>query len=263
MDRVEAMKKARSKIWIVIALAVPLLILAGSYPAFSDDTSHGIASPLILAYDAIYAGYKFAEIDFTESNPYDHEGSTVRELECRIESSGILNVSGFYRSIVRDDYTVVYFSSDEGSTENKKFIQYWFDYHRKMIRMKSNHISGIDTSTSQKEIKNVDQRYFDSISLIFRIRKSCDTLSAPIYIPIFVDSRPDSILIESISTAETAGRDGTIVPATLIKGRIPFETFPGFGDSFEIFISDDDLRIPLKARIEMALGYIEIKLRAD
>lgn len=257
------MKKAKSKMWIVIAFAVLLHILAGSYPAFSDDTSPGITSPLILAYDATFAGYKFAEIDFTESNPYDHEGSTARELECRIESSGILNVSGFYRSIVRDDYTVVYFSSDEGSTENKKFIQYWFDCDRKMIRIKSDDISGIDTSTSHREIKNVDQRYFDSISLIFRIRESCDTLSAPIYIPIFIDSRPDSVLIESVSSAETAGRDGTIVPATLIKGRIPFETFPGFGDSFEIFISDDNLRIPLKARIETTLGYIEIKPRAD
>ncbi len=257
------MKKARLKIWIVIALIVLLHFLAGSYPAFSDDTSQGITSPLILAYDATYAGYKFAEIDFTESNPYDHEGSTVRELECRIESSGILNVSGFYRSIVRDDYTVVYFSSDEGSTENKKFVQYWFDYEKNTIRIRSNHISGIDTSTSHKEIENIDQRYFDSISLIFRIRDSFETLDVPIYIPIFVYSRPDSVLIESISMAETAGRDGTIVPATLIKGRIPFETFPGFGDSFEIYMSDDDLRTPLRARIETALGYIEIKLRAD
>ena len=59
------------------------------------------------------------------------------------------------------------------------------------------------------------------------------------------------------------GRDGNVVSATIIKGRIPFEAFPGSGDGFEIYMSDDDSRIPLKARIEMALGYIEIKLRAN
>ncbi len=93
------MKETRSKIWIVIALAAPFHILSGPYPALGDESQKG-TTPLILAYDATYAGYKFAEIDFTESNPYQHEGNTVRELECRVESSGILNVSGFYRSIV-------------------------------------------------------------------------------------------------------------------------------------------------------------------
>ncbi len=246
----------------MIALVASFHILSGPYPAFGDESQKG-TTPLILAYDATYAGYKFAEIDFTESNPYQHEGNTVRELECRVESSGILNVSGFYRSIVRDDYTLLYFSSDEGSTQNKKFVQYWFDYDRDIIRIKSDHVTGIDTSTAHKEIKNVDRRYFDSISLIFRIRDSYDTLVAPIYVPVFVKSRPDSVLIESISPGETTGRDGKTVSATIIKGSIPFETFPGLGVNFEIYMSNDDFRIPLKAMIEMALGYIEIKLRAN
>lgn len=256
------MTKAKSKIMIMIALVASFHILSSPYPAFGDESQKG-TTPLILAYDATYAGYKFAEIDFTESNPYQHEGNTVRELECRVESSGILNVSGFYRSIVKDDYTLLYFSSDEGSTQNKKFVQYWFDYDRDIIRIKSDHVTGIDTTTAHKEIKNVDRRYFDSISLIFRIRDSYDTLAAPIYVPVFVKSRPDSVLIESISPGETTGRDGKTVSATIIKGRIPFETFPGLGENFEIYMSDDDFRIPLKAIIEMALGYIEIKLRAN
>ena len=255
--------KGRSIIRIIIALAAPFHILSGFYPAFGDESLKGMTPPLILSYDATYAGYKFAEIDFTESNPYEHEGNIVRELECRVESSGILNVSGFYRSIVRDDYTVLYFSSDEGSTQNKKFVQYWFDYDRNVIRIESKHVNGTDTSTTYKEIENVDRRYFDSISLIFRIRDSYDTIAAPVYIPVFVDSRPDSVLIESISPGETTGPDGEAISAIIIDGRIPFETFPGFGDGFEIYMSDDDSRIPLKAKIEMALGYIEIKLRAD
>jgi len=257
------MTKGKSIMRILIAIAAPSYILLTIYPAFGDGSLKGISPPLILSYDATYAGYKFAEIDFTESNPYEHDGKIIRELECRVESSGILNVSGFYRSIVRDDYTVLYFSSDEGSTRNKKFMQYWFDYDKNIIRIKSDRITGIDTSTAHKELKNVDRRYFDSISLIFRIRDSYDTLTAPIYVPVFVDSRPDSVLIESISPGQTAGADGEAVSATIITGRIPFETFPGLGDSFEIYMSDDDLRIPLKARIEMALGYIEIKLRAN
>jgi hypothetical protein len=248
---------------IMIALGAPFYILSGSYPAFGDEPLKGITAPLSLSYDATYAGYKFAEIDFTESNPYEYGGNTVRELECRIESSGILNVSGFYRSIVRDDYTVLYFSSDEGTMQDKGFVQYWFDYENNMIRIESSHITGADTSTVYGELKNVDRRYFDSISLIFRIKDSYEILTAPIYIPVFVDSKPDSVLIESISPGETTGRDGRVVPATIIKGRIPFETFPGSGDGFEIYMSDDDSRIPLKARIEMALGYIEIKLRAN
>ena len=257
------MMKGRSIIRIMIVLAAPFHILLGYYPAFGDESLKGITSPLVLSYDATYAGYKFAEIDFAESNPYEHEGTTVRELECRVESSGILNVSGFYRSIVRDDYTVLYFSSDEGSTQNKKFVQYWFDYDRGTIRIRSSHISGTDSSTTHRELKNVDRRYFDSISLIFRIRDSYDTLADPAYIPVFVDSRPDSVLIESISPGETTGADGKILSATIIRGRIPFKTFPGFGDSFEVYMSNDDFRMPLKARIEMALGYIEIKLRTN
>ena len=216
---------------------------------------------LILKYDATYVGYKFAEIDFSESVPYEFHEDTVRNLDCSVKSSGILNIDGHYRSVVRDDYTVLYFKSDEGSPEDRKISEYWFDYDKNRIDLIRTGINGADTTHSEAEYENVDRRYFDSISLIFRIRDGFDTLTTPAYLPIFDQSGADSILIEDVSSVDETGPDGNSIPVMKIKGKIPFETYPGFGDDFEIYMTSDGTRIPIRGRIEMALGYIDIRLR--
>jgi hypothetical protein len=243
-----------------------LLLIISSSPGLAGENAGGETYPALspsntMKYDATYAGYKFAEIDFSESKPYEFQGDTVRNLECSVRSSGILTIDGSYRSVVRNDYTVLYFKSDEGSPEDRKIAEYWFDYDSSKIDLIRSRIKGADTTRSNAEYTDVDRRYFDSISLVFRIRDGFDTLTTPVYLPVFLESGVDSILIEEISPAEEDTVNGKAHPITKIKGRIPFETYPGFGDEFEIYLTSDDSRIPVRARIEMVLGYIEIKLR--
>ncbi len=171
---------------------IPVLLILLSFPAalvvvIAGDHTLPLSWPTeILKYDATYAGYKFAEIDFRESDLYEFQGDTVRNLECSVRSSGILNIDGRYRSVVRDDYTVLYFKSDEGSPEDREITEYWFDYGNNRIDLIRSRIRGIDTTGSNSILVNVDRRYFDSISLIFRIRDGLDTLATPVYLPVFM-----------------------------------------------------------------------------
>lgn len=251
----------RSRLPIPVLLMASASVLAQSSGNAGDGTFPAASSARVLKYDATYAGYKFAEIDLTESNPYAFQEDTVTNLECDVQSSGILTIDGRYRSVVRDDYTVLYFKSDEGSPENRKISEYWFDYDKNRIDLLWREIEGSDTTRSSAEFTDIDRKYFDSISLIFRIRYGFDTLAVPVYLPIFTRSRIDSILIEEISRSEEVGPTGIAFAVAKIKGKIPFEIYPGFGHEFEIYMTTDEARIPVRARMEMALGHIEIRLR--
>jgi hypothetical protein len=245
---------------VLVFLLMAGLLLAQS-PGNPGSDSYPAASPArVLKYDATYAGYKFAEIDLSESDPYEFQGDTVINLECSVRSSSILTIDGRYRSVVRDDYTVLYFKSDEGSPENRKISEYWFDYDNRRIDLIWRGIKDSDTTRSRAEFSGVDRRYFDSISLIFRIRDGFDTLAVPVYLPVFTRSRVDSILIEEISPSEETGPGGIAIAVTKIEGKIPFEIYPGFGDDFEITLTSDEARTPVRARMEMALGHIDIRL---
>ncbi len=246
--------------YAVIA-AIPGLILWFASMALAENP--GLLSPGLYSYDVSYAGGRIAEIDFSESVPFLYNGVSVREIECRIESAGLFNISGNYRSIIRDDFTVLYFRSAESQTNGMRIIEYWFEYDKNRIRVKDSRIDGRDTTSNMGEIKNVDRRYFDSVSIIFRLRNGFDTLSAPVYIPYFTGVREDSVRIESISAQEPASGDEDPRHIHIIRGKLPYPPYPGFGDDFEIHMTGDLSRIPIYARMEMALGFIEMKLRED
>jgi len=239
---------------LTIVLAVGIRV-QGQKPALNFNP------PLDLFYDVTYAGGHLADVEFTESDPFFYEDQQVRELECRVESSGLFNLNGLYRSIVTDDYSLVYFKSDEGPPGNKRVIEYHFDYKNHSATIIDNRINGNDTVTTSSVVDNIDKKYFDTVSMIFRLRQGVDTMKTPAFIPVFINGTQDSFLVESVSNVQAAGRSGDLVDAFLIKARLPYPPYPGFGDRIEIYISADEDRVPLRGRIEMALGYLEIKLR--
>lgn len=246
---------------LISCLIIFSILLFRADRTISENTKTRISPPLQLFFDATYAGGKIAEIEFTESNPYQYEGIRVREIECRIESSGMFDINGLYRSIIAEDYSLVYFKSDEGQSGNKKITEYRFDYPKRSAIVTRIRVSGPDSSRTTKEIKNIDKRYFDALSMILRLRDNFDTLTVPIFIPVFMKQKQDSILIESIKDVRISGQDGGLVDAALIRGKLPYSPFPGFGNRIELYISKDEKRAPLGGRIQMALGYIEINLR--
>jgi len=240
--------------------ALTIILTVGS-PVRGQKQALGFNPPLNLFYDVTYAGGRLAEVEFTESDPFLFKDLQVRELECRVESSGLLNLNGLYRSIVTDDYSLVYFKSDEGPPGNKRIIEYHFDYENHSATIIDNRIKGKDTVTTTSVVDNIDKEYFDTVSMIFRLRQGVDAIKTPSFIPIFINGNQDSILVESVSNVQAVGQNGELVDAFLIKARLPYPPYPGFGDRIEIYISADDDRVPLRGRIEMALGYLEIKLR--
>lgn len=241
--------------------AVILSITALFSAARSDNPPEKINAPSTLVYDVTYAGGRIAVVEFTESKPYSYNGQQVRELECRVESSGLFDLDGLYRSVVADDYTLVSFRSDEGPPDDRRIVEYHFDYKHNSATVIDNRIKGADTTSTTSHLKNIDKRYFDSVSMIFKMRQGVDTMKTPAYIPLFIEGTVDSVLIESISDVRAVGPEGDSVDAYLIKARLPYPPYPGFGDKVEIYISKDKERTPLRGRIEMALGYIEIRLR--
>jgi hypothetical protein len=236
-----------------------VLVVAGRVQG--QKPALGFTPPLDLFYDVTYASGRLAEVEFTESDPFFYNDLQVRELECRVESSGLLNLNGLYRSIVTDDYSLVYFKSDEGPPGNKRIIEYHFDYENHSATIIDNRINGKDTVATTSVINNIDKKYFDTVSMIFRIRRGVDTMKTPAFIPIFINGSQDSILVESVSNVQAVGQGGELVDAFLIRARLPYPPNPRFGDRIEMYISADDDRVPLRGRIQMALGYLEIKLR--
>ncbi len=235
-----------------------ILTAAFAISVFANEPPDAPEPDLNLGFDVLYGGYKIGEIDITRSQPFQYEDHTSRELECRIESSVLIDHRGLYRSIVDDQYTVAYLLADNTTAGKRRIDEYRFDYDKGKIRIKTEFPQRGESSSTEKDFSRADKTYFDSISLIFRLSEALDTLKAPLYVPVFVYSRSDSILIRSINAEDVAGPDGKSIAAKHVSGYIPFNTFPGVGREFEIYISDDDERIPLRAEIQMALGRVEI-----
>jgi hypothetical protein len=147
------MRYARIKI-IGSCLIIPslLFLFADTDPARGQQPPIEFNPPLSLIYNVTYAGGRIAEVEFTESDPYFYKNQRVRELECRVESSGLLNLNGLYRSIVSDDYALVYFRSDEGQQGNRRVIEYHFDYQIRNATIIDNRIKGTDTITTNSII---------------------------------------------------------------------------------------------------------------
>lgn len=241
----------------MLAVAILQLLLPAS-PARSGEKTKISDPPLILNYDALYAGYRIGEIDITKSGIFDYEGKKARELECRIESSGIIDHHGIYRSVVGADYRALYLKSDVTTGSKRDIFEYWFDYKRGRIRLKFDSPDRDKPSEYSMDMTEKDRRYFDTVSLVFRMLDGLDTLKAPFYVPVYVDSRPDSVLIESLAAEPFTMPDGDTVAVKHARGVVPFDTFPGFGNRFDLYISDDGEHVPLKASLQMVIGKIEI-----
>jgi len=214
--------------------------------------------PLTMQYDIMYGGYKIGQADITQGNPYDYKNKKVTEIECRVEATSLIEHTGLYQSVVTENYQVLYLKSDNTTMGKRRIDEYTFDYDNGKIFQKTQLPAENKNADFVFDINDNDKQYFDMISMIFRLRDGLDTLQAPFVIPVFAWSRPDSIIIDSIDDEPVIVSDGSEVPAKKIKGRIPFATFPGAGEKFDIFISSDERRIPLKASLQMALGRIEI-----
>ena len=239
-------------------LTTTLIMSSVFRPAIAENRPSAFDVPLFLAFDVLYGGYKIGEIDITQSQPFEYESQTVRELECRVESSVIIDHHGLYRSIVNDSYSLLYMRADNSTAGKRRIDEYWFDHQEQNVRIRTEIPSTGQKSDYLKDLSGTHDTYFDTISMIFRLRDGLDTLRAPVYVPVFVYSRQDSILIKNIIDAAAPGPDGVNKPARLISGYIPFNTFPGAGNEFEIYISDDEEKIPLRAQMEMVLGRVEI-----
>ena len=71
------MIKGRPIMRIWGAWMIPFYLLSIPQPVAVEETSKNVNPALILSYDAIYGGYKFARIYFSESKPYEYEEKQV------------------------------------------------------------------------------------------------------------------------------------------------------------------------------------------
>ena len=240
---------------------IAIIALIAVSPVQGENRPLAFDSPLNLGFNILYGGYKIGEIDITQSQPFHYEKQEARELECRVESSVIIDHHGLYRSIVTNSWLMLYMKADNTTAGKRRIDEYWFDHENHKIRIKTEMPGSGKSSDTSKDFSDEDMTYFDSISMIFRLRDALDTLKTPVYVPVFAYSRPDSILIKSITDTAITDSDGKSRPAKHVSGYIPFNTFPGVGNEFDIYISNDDEKIPLKATLQMALGRVEIILR--
>jgi hypothetical protein len=214
-----------------------------------------------LSYELSYSGIKIADIIFSESGFYAYDGDNVKDLECEIiSSSDFLNIGGKYRSVISEDNSVKYYREQRQNRSEGRIIEYWFNYDKNKIKVLDSRIVGADTTGRYFYMDNANEDYFDSISLIFRLRSSYDTLTTPAYYPYFEGSRTDTVTIESINRDSLQLSDNKMSPVNIITGRVKAGLIPGSRETFKIYLTTDEASVPVYGRLYMALGYIEMKL---
>nr|BCX00551.1 MAG: hypothetical protein KatS3mg041_0597 [Bacteroidota bacterium] len=252
--------------WLPVGLLFWVGITSGKWSVRAEEPSRVFWSGEELAYRVRWGPLTLGWITVRLHGDTLFEGRTVRHASTEIRSvpavSALVNISGVYHSYLEELDGLVrsrYFWSREQDRGDSVLSEYRFDYLRGRVLTIRRSLRG-----------GVEERAFplrgrgqDGISVFYFTRlvaggqRRYDE-------PTWVSYRFGTTEIEP-----TAGLSVVRVPAVpypvaawCLRGVAHFEGLLGFKGPYEGWFSADEARVPLRARLSVIVGYVQVELIA-
>jgi len=215
-----------------------------------------------LKYEVSFLGVKLGSIETFVDGSENFEGKSVwntRSVIKTYQSIPFVSIDATFRSLIDRSVTFSHdFMSNINDGNNPPDILHtMFDYEKKQIRL--------DKFKGDKLIEQIkfdtDKKWNDGGSLFFVARRLL-TLKKTVRIPTIIDQNQSQTIINFHNKKEniTTKSIGYPVKTIFIDGVADWEGLYGLKGKFEAWFCDDISGIPIKAKMNVYVGSVDIEL---
>jgi len=224
-----------------------------------------------LNYSVYYGFIKLGEVKFKitgKSKEGKKDSYTSTASIKSFESIPLVNINYIFESIMMYDKSEVHstkFTATEFKDKSITNIYYTFDYDDKKIRT----IKEVDGKEESKNEFNLDKEklFQDGLSLFYnaRLQSLTDKIkeSGGRYnVPVYINEKESSVRYSFNTKPENIDIDMVDYDVKCIKvaGVADFVGVFGLTGEFAGWFSDDEWRVPIKAKFNVTIGSITLEL---
>jgi hypothetical protein len=216
-----------------------------------------------LIYKVSFLGINLGTIRIVTEKSTELDDKKVYKAKCYLKSAdGIpfVSINAIFDTWI--DPSVSYSYKFEGRTQDKNKWQHDvadFEYDRKVIQFNRR----LGNETVFNKSFNTDKKWTDGLSLFFFPRKYL-TLKKSIKIPTFIEGLAYTTINFNGDKIENVEIDKVDYPIRTIyfNGKADYNGVYGFSGNFEGWFTDDEARIPVKAKMKVLVGNVLIELQS-
>ena len=238
-----------------------LLILLLTCNSFAENKMLEVGEE--LTYKVYYGFIKLGEVKFKISG-FDagtKKYTATAELK-NYEALPLVKINYFFESTIiniRDSIYSYRFYSSEFKEKDINHIDYTFDYEKGIIIAKSDKNFQNEES---KEIKiDANKRFQDGLSLFYNARMH-SMVNKNYIVPVYINSQESTVNYSFNMNKDVVSSDLKSYDMSAIKilGTAHFKGVFGLTGEFVGWLSDDDARVPLKAKFNVSIGSVTLEL---
>lgn len=215
-----------------------------------------------LTYDVSYMGISLGNIKVTTLKNENFNGKTVHHTKVYIDSrKGIpfVDLHSIYESWI--DPSVQFSHNFAASTKESdgswSYDKYLFDYPGQTVTMEKYKANKL----SNKRILKTPKKWNDGSSLFFLARQMLKSKKT-IKVPTIIMDDTVSTSINFVGKEEIVEIDAAKYPikTVYLSGTANWTGIYGLSGKFEGWFSDDEARIPIRAKMKLYVGNANIEL---
>jgi len=215
-----------------------------------------------LTYDVSYMGISLGTIKVTTLKNENFNGKTVHHTKVYIDSrKGIpfVDLHSIYESWI--DPSVQFSHNFAASTKESdgswSYDKYLFDYPGQTVTMEKYKANKL----SNKRILKTTKKWNDGSSLFFLARQMLKSKKT-IKVPTIIMDDTVSTSINFVGKEEIVEIDAAKYPikTVYLSGTANWTGIYGLSGKFEGWFSDDEARIPIRAKMKLYVGNANIEL---
>jgi hypothetical protein len=216
-----------------------------------------------LTYKVYYGFIKLGEVRFKVSS-YDASSkkyTATAELK-NYEALPMIKINYFFESTMISKGDSIYsrrFYSSEFKEKDINHIDYTFDYDNGIIIAKND--KNFQNEEINKIVIDVKKRFQDGLSLFFDARIH-SLVNKNYIVPVYINGQESSVNYSFNMNKDVVSSDLKSYDMSAIKiiGTAHFKGVFGLTGEFIGWLSDDDARVPLKAKFNVSIGSVTLEL---
>lgn len=226
-----------------------------------------------LNYSVYYGFIKLGEVKFKITGKEKEEKMDIYTATASIksfEAIPLVNINYIFESQMeynKGEVASTKFTATEFKEKSITNIYYNFDYKDKMIKT----LKEVDGQENQKQDfkMDVDKKFQDGLSLLYNARLQSlqdkqKSTSNRYNVPVYINEKESSVRYSYNLKPEEVEIDMLNYDARCIRvaGVADFVGVFGLTGEFAGWFSDDEYRVPLKAKFNVTIGSITLELES-
>lgn len=253
--RVKVIKIIQSIIFFLIL--IPVLL-----PANEPELHLSVGEK--LTYKVTWGVFKLGTLKFSVLDTLRTKDQLIYQVQMNIDSNPWLffvNMHSTFISKMTENNTLIMAKYRETIDDEVYNSIYEFDYDKKKVYV---HYEGVENQRQplDKEIPIINNNLHDGISMVYYACRNCEEVKKE-HIPVFDKAKESYLDINFTGKQDSIDIDyfPDKVAAYYINGNAKFKSTAGFSGDFEGWFSPDKQHVPLKAKMNVFIGSVQLELQ--